>query len=135
MPPLFENSFNALTLLPELQFDRIRVDAAGEVHTGWPKTAMIGETVTGPNGSTVLFLQVSERNESRYSVFHGVDIRISREFDVASGDLTAFLEITNLYDCANPCCTEYSFLPNGSLASRESHWLPLVPSLGAVWRF
>ena len=45
------------------------------------------------------------------------------------------LEITNLYDRANPCCTEYSLLPDGSLASREAHWLPLVPSLGAVWRF
>jgi hypothetical protein len=199
--PRFENSFNALTLLPELQFDRIRIDAsgaeaigaevtlnrgsseedvlwwlsyawsevedatadgdikrswdqthtvkggmswrwgpwnisaAGEVHTGWPKTAMTGETVTGPDGSTVLVLEVSDRNESRYSVFHGLDIRISREFDVARGDLTAFLEITNLYDRANPCCSEYSLLPDDSLASRESHWLPLVPSLGAVWRF
>jgi hypothetical protein len=199
--PRFENSFNSLTLLPELQFDRVRVDAsgaeaigaevtldqgsseedllwwlsyawsevedatpdgdikrswdqthtvkggmswrwgpwdfsaAGEVHTGWPKTVMTGETVTGPDGSSTLLLEVAGRNDARYSVFHGLDIRVSREFDVARGDLTAFLEITNLYDRANPCCTEYSLLPDGSLASRESHWLPLVPSLGAVWRF
>ena len=199
--PRFENSFNTLTLLPELQFDRIRVDAtgaeaigaevtlnqgtssqdllwwvsyawsevedatpggdvkrswdqshtvkggmswrwgpwnfsaAGEVHTGWPKTVMTGEAVTGPDGNTDLLLEVSDRNDSRYSVFHGIDVRVSREIDVARGDLTAFLEITNLYDRANPCCTEYSLLPDGSLNSRESHWLPLVPSLGVVWRF
>ena len=199
--PRFENSFNTLTLLPELQFDRIRVvatgaeaigaevtlnqgspdedvlwwlsyawsevedatpdgdvkrswdqthtakaglswrwgpwdfSAAGEVHTGWPKTVMTGETVTDPDGSTNLLLDVSDRNDSRYSVFHGIDIRVSRKFDVARGDLTAFLEITNLYDRANPCCTEYSLLPDGSLNSRESNWLPLVPSLGVVWRF
>jgi hypothetical protein len=109
--------------------------AAGEVHTGWPKTVMTGEAVTGPDAGTGLALEVSGRNDSRYSVFHGIDVRVSREFDVTRGDLTAFLEITNLYDRANPCCTEYSLLPDGSLASRESHWLPLVPSLGAVWRF
>ena len=199
--PRFENSFNSLTLLPELQFDRVRVDAsgaeaigaevtlnqgsseedvlwwvsyawsevedatadgdikrswdqthtakvgtswrwglwnfsaAGEVYTGWPKTVMNGEMVAAPGGGSDLVLEVGGRNDSRYSVFHGVDIRISRDFDVARGDLTAFLEITNLYDRANPCCTEYSLLPDGSLASRESHWLPLLPSLGAVWRF
>ncbi len=199
--PRFENSFNTLTLLPELQFDRIMVDAsgaeaigaevtlsqgsaeedvlwwlsyawsevedatpdgdvkrswdqthtvkggmswrwgpwnfsaAGEVHTGWPKTVMSGETVAAPDGSTALVLDVAPRNDARYSVFHGIDVRISREFDVARGDLTAFLEVTNLYDRANPCCIEYSLLPDGSLASAESNWLPLVPSLGAVWRF
>ena len=199
--PRFENSFNTLTLLPELQFDRVRIDAsgaeaigaeitlnkgsstqdllwwlsyawsevedatadgdikrswdqthtvkggmswqwgawnfsaAGEVRTGWPKTVMTGETVTEPGGSTALLLDVSNRNGERYSVFHGADVRVSREFDLARGDLTAFLEITNLYDRANPCCTEYSLLPDGSLGSRESHWLPLVPSLGVVWRF
>ena len=199
--PRFENSFNSLTLLPELQFDRVRVDAsgaeaigaeatlnrgssgedvlwwigyawsevedatldgdikrgwdqthtvkggmswqwgpwnfsaAGEVHTGWPKTVMTGELGTLPSGGAGLVLDVSQRNDSRYSVFHAVDVRVSREFEVARGDLTAFLEITNLYDRANPCCTEYSLLPDGSLNSRESNWLPLVPSLGVVWRF
>ena len=96
---------------------------------------MTGQTVTQPDGSTELLLEVSNRNAARYSVFHGLDVRVSREFDVGRGDLTAFLEITNLYDRANPCCTEYSLLPDGSLGSREAHWLPLVPSLGVVWRF
>jgi hypothetical protein len=199
--PRFENSFNTLTLLPELQFDRIRVDAsgaeaigaevtlhqgsstedilwwigyawsevedatadgdvkrswdqthtvkagmswrwgpwdfsaAGEVHTGWPKTVMTGQTVTGPGGETDLLLEVSGRNDSRYSVFHAVDIRVSRKFGLPRGDLTTFLEISNLYDRANTCCTEYSLLPDGSLDSNEAYWLPLVPSLGVVWRF
>ena len=186
--PHFENVFNTLTLLPELQFDRTRIDAvraesrgvelmasfgsgrdnlfwwlgyawsevedtvpqgkvkrswdqthtvkggiswrwgawdisaAGEVHTGWPKTDL----------GTV-------RNDSRYSVFHTLDARISRDFTVKRGELTAFLEVTNLYNRANPCCTEYSLQPTTSgpdeLVAREAHWLPVVPSLGVVWRF
>lgn len=96
--------------------------AAGEIHTGWPKTPL-----------------AAERNSSRYSVFHTVDARVSRDFNLRRGELTAFLEVTNLYDRANPCCTEYSLQagPDGAeiLTARETHWLPIVPSLGVVWRF
>ena len=187
LSPRFENVFNALTLLPELQFDRVRIDAAkaetrgveltasygsgddslfwwlgyawsevrdftasgkvvrswdqthtfkggvswrwaawdisaAEVHTGWPKTTLGGA-----------------RNATRYGVFQTLDARISRDFDVRYGELTAFLEVTNLYNRANPCCTEYSLQPtaNGTdeLVAREANWLPIVPSLGIVWRF
>ncbi len=186
--PRFENAFNSLTLLPELQFDRYRIDpisaksagaelmvsegdasqplfwwisyawsevrdrtpdrkiarnwdqthtvkaglswrwkrwdlsVAGEVHTGWPKTELAG----------------LELNSSRYSVFHTLDARVSREFAVRRGDLTVFLEVSNLYDRDNPCCTEYSVLAAATgpeLVGKEATWLPLVPSLGVVWRY
>ena len=186
--PRFENAFNSLSLVPELQFDRVMIDApeaesrgaeliasygageddlfwwlgyawsevedttasgkikrswdqthtgklgvswrwgawnfsaAGEVHTGWPKT-----------------LITTEINSSRYSVFHTLDARVSRDFDLRRGSLTAFLEVTNLYNRQNPCCTEYSIQPGpagaNELVAREKSWLPIVPSLGVVWRF
>ncbi|MFQ5548981.1 MAG: TonB-dependent receptor plug domain-containing protein, partial [Woeseia sp.] len=199
--PRFENSFNSLTLVPELQFDRVRVDAtgaealgaeltltrgsadedllwwvgyawskvddttaagkvprswdqtqtlkaglswrwgkwdfsaAGELRTGWPKTELLSQMVSNPDGTQSLVLGATSRNALRYSVFHTLDARVSRVFDVRRGDLTAFLEISNLYNRTNPCCTEYSLNPDGTLASRETQWLPLVPSLGIVWRF
>ena len=186
--PRFENAFNALTLIPEIQFDRYRIDpisakatgaellvtrggnaretfwwlgyawsevsdktadkkiprswdqthtvkagiswrwgrwdlsAAGEAHTGWPKTVFPGEQI----------------NATRYSVFHTLDIRVARDFAVRRGDLTVFLEISNLYDRNNPCCVEYSVqqAPTGPLLiDKERDWLPLLPSLGVVWRF
>ena len=186
--PRFENAFNSLTLLPEIQFDRYRIDptsaeaigaelmvsegdagqplfwwvgyawsevrdktadqkiarswdqthtvkaglswrwrqwdlsVAGEVHTGWPKTELV----------------VLDLNSARYSVFHTLDARVSREFDVRRGDLTVFLEVSNLYDRDNPCCTEYSVITTATgpeLAGKEANWLPLVPSLGIIWRF
>ena len=186
--PRFENVYNALTLVPELQFDRVMIDApeaestgvelmasyggsdddvfwwlsyawsevedslaigkqkrswdqtqtgkfgvswrwgawnlsaAGEVHTGWPKT-----------------LITTAINESRYSVFHTLDARVSRDFDLRRGSLTAFLEVTNLYNRQNPCCTEYYVRPDpvgvDELVGAEKYWLPFVPSLGVVWRF
>ena len=186
--PRFENVFNTLTLVPELQFDRVRIDAfqaesrgielmashgsgedslfwwlgyawsevedstadgkikrswdqrhtgkvgfswrwgfwnfsaAGEVHTGWPKT-----------------LLTTDRNSSQYSVFHTLDARVSRDFDLRRGSLTAFLEVTNLLNRSNSCCTEYSIQsgPGGTseLLAKDGYWLPIVPSLGVVWRF
>ncbi len=93
--------------------------AAGEVHTGWPKSVI-----------------TSELNVLRYTVFHTLDARASRDFDVKRGTLTAFLEVTNLYNRGNPCCTEYSIQPgSGELVATEKYWLPIVPSLGVVWRF
>lgn len=199
--PRFENAFNTLTLLPELQFDRVMVDAAnaesvgaeltvthgeaegdqlwwlsyawsdvedttrlgdekrswnqvhtvkagaswrwsawnfsiaGQWHSGWPKTVLTGNLVDIPGGGQNLELTLSERNSLNFASFHTLDARVSRNFDVSRGSLTAFLEVTNLYNRANPCCVEYSLAADGSLASRETHWLPLVPSIGIVWRF
>ena len=201
LQPRFENSANMLTLLPELQFDRVLVDpsgaealgaelmlsrgtseedslwwfgyawseiedetpvgdvvrswdqthtlkaglswqwgawdlsAAAELHTGWPRTPITGQLVLQPDGSESLVLEVSDRNSTRYSGFSSLDIRVSRDFALLRGDLTAFLEITNLYDRQNPCCVEYSVRPDGSLTSRNKYWLPLVPSFGLIWRF
>ncbi|HNP65025.1 MAG TPA: TonB-dependent receptor [Woeseiaceae bacterium] len=194
--PRFENAFNALTLLPELQFDRYRIDplsglaqgaelmlsegdssqdlfwwigyawsevtdttatrrvrrswdqthtlkaglslrwgswnisAAGEVHTGWPRTGLVDYSPVS--------VTVSEPNASRYSVFHTIDARVSRGFPLPRGDLEVFLEVSNIYNRRNPCCTEYSIVSSANgpeLVASEEHWLPLVPSLGIVWRF
>ncbi len=199
--PRFENLFSTLTLVPELQFDRIMLDpdkaealglevtltgatrddrllwwgsyawaetrdwsdegkiprswdqthaikagiswqrrpwtvaAAADVHTGWPKTSLAGEMVAGPGGIPELVVTVSPRNEQRHATFASLDVRVSRDFSVKRGELTAFLTVTNLLDRANPCCTEYSIGQDGELLSRTSHWLPLVPSLGVIWRF
>ena len=203
--PRFENVFDPLVLIPELQMDRVRIDAdsalaqgielavtggdvdhgllwwasyawaeiedsvaageikrswdqthtvkaginwnwgmwnfstAGIVHTGWPKTELLSETITNPDGTQQLSAAATARNSTRYSVFHSLDARVSRTFDVSLGELTAFFEVTNLYNRENPCCTRYSLQSddngNVQILSTQSNWLPIVPSLGVVWRF
>lgn len=113
--------------------------AAGIFHSGWPKTELVTETVINPDGSTSLSVSPSSRNSLRHGEFQSLDVRISRRFDVSRGELTGFLEVTNLYNHVNPCCTEYSVGvdENGGafLLRDENNWLPMVPSLGVVWRF
>lgn len=203
--PRYENAFNQLTLVPEIQFDRVRIDAktaasrgaeilfsrgsstdkllwwfgyvwaevedstatgnrkrswdqthtakfgaswrwghwdfsaAGELHTGWPKTLLLAATQTNPDGSETLLLSTTELNTLRHRAYQTLDVRVSRDLKVRRGKLNIFLEITNLYNRSNPCCTEYSLADNNgaspTLLFRTADWLPLVPSLGIVWSF
>ncbi len=98
------------------------LSAAGEVHTGWPRSTIAAGI-----------------NSSRYPMFHTLDARVSRDFDLKQGSLNLFFEVINLYNRGNPCCTEYvlqTTADGGSvLVDSQSNWLPLVPSLGVVWRF
>ncbi len=78
-------------------------------------------------------------NSRRHPTFHTIDVRTSRRFDVARGELTTLLEISNLYNQSNACCTKYRLLPesngNQALISNEGNWPPLIPSLGVIWQF
>jgi len=203
--PRYENVFNPLAVIPELQIDRTRVDAdsaiaqgaeimisgeserkgflwwasytwsevidtignrkakrswdethtlkaglnwdwgkwnfsaAGIVRTGWPKTDLITQTITNPNGTEELIAFTAERNSTRYDIFHSLDARVSRDFNVSKGTLTGFLEIANLYNRNNPCCTLYTRQTDADgtefVQANSRNWLPLVPSLGIIWQF
>ena len=81
---------------------------------------------------------VGERNSIRYTDFGSLDLRVSREFTLSRGDLTVFAEVTNALNRHNPCCTDYSYdYVDGwlTLERDERHWLPLVPSIGVLWRY
>jgi len=63
---------------------------------------------------------------------------VSRDFALSRGDLTVFAEVTNALDRRNPCCTDYSYdYVDGllTLERDERHWLPLVPSIGVLWKY
>lgn len=99
---------------------------AGSWHTGWPTTPVHG-------------LEIGTRNSARYKDYASVDLRVSRDFTLARGELTVFGEVTNALDRRNPCCTDYTYeLADGGEVTLERdyrHWLPLVPSLGVLWKF
>lgn len=75
----------------------------------------------------------------RLRTYIDVDARIARRFHLGGdSSLTAFLEISNVFNRRNECCTEFelddeSEEPELELESIRS--LPLLPSLGVIWRF
>jgi outer membrane cobalamin receptor len=109
---------------------------AGRYHSGWPTTALalaarepLPVVNTGP------------RNAERLSEYRTLDARIARNFAFeAAGELTVFLEITNLLNENNECCVEYEITDDDEdgeaiLEIEPVHGLPVLPSLGFVWRF
>ena len=111
-----------------------KVTLAGSYHTGWPVTPV--HVVSGITGDTVA---VGPLNASRYADFATIDLRASRDFALKYGSLNVFAEVTNALDRRNPCCTDYEFEAEddgGITVDREyRYWLPLVPSLGVLWKF
>ena len=103
---------------------------ATQYHTGWPVTP-IGLDAQGN-------VVQGARNDARYSYFGSVDVRVSHQWTLPRGTLTLHGEITNALDRRNPCCTDitYSTTDGTSTLDRElRHWLPLVPSIGVLWKF
>ncbi|HEX9721352.1 MAG TPA: hypothetical protein VGA59_16665, partial [Ramlibacter sp.] len=79
------------------------------------------------------------RNAERLGTFAQVDFRISREFAVRRGQVTAFFEVTNATNRDNPCCIDYDIDEDHSgeafLDRTVDYWLPLLPAVGLHWAF
>ena len=114
--------------------DRWDFSVAGTYRTGWPTTAFELAT-TDP----IPLVSTGPRNAERLGNYRSIDARIARKFQLErAGELTVFLEVTNLFNERNACCIEYEFndedAPLG-LEVETTNYLPAFPSLGVIWRF
>lgn len=104
-------------------------------HTGWPITKLM--LVEAADGSTQSLS--GERNADRLDDYNSLDVRVTRTYALARGALDVFFEVTNLLSRKNECCIEYEITtaPDGSLVREQEmrHWLPLIPSIGVLWRY
>jgi len=111
-----------------------RLTMAGTYHTGWPVTPV--RLVDTPAGPTVV---VGPRNTTRYADFASLDFRVSRDFQLSRGTLNAFFEVSNALNRENPCCEDISYetAADGTvlLETETRTWLPLIPSIGVLWKF
>jgi hypothetical protein len=90
---------------------------------------------TGP----VSLVAVGSRNAERLEAYASFDARVARKFSLGrSGQLTVFLEVTNLFNRSNTCCVEYEMDDEDGPLHLEVETidsLPTLPSLGFTWRF
>ena len=114
--------------------ERWEFSLAGAWRSGRPTTAL--ELVTLDDETVV---RAASRNTRHLRAYAEIDARLARKFHLGSGSsLTAFFEISNALNRRNECCTEFevddeSGQPELILESIRS--LPLLPSLGVIWRF
>lgn len=103
-------------------------------HSGWPATEV--ELATS---EPLPLIEAGSRNAIRLSDYARIDARLARRFELnAGGDLTFFLEAVNVLKRGNSCCIEYDLeTVDGDISfdagPRTS--LPLIPSIGFIWRF
>ena len=107
---------------------------AGRYRTGWPTTAVeVAEIEPMP------LVAVGPRNAERLGGYASLDARVARKFQLErSGELTVFLEVTNVLNRRNTCCTEYEVDDEDGpldLEVESTNYLPALPSLGVIWRF
>ena len=115
------------------------ISVAGTWHSGWPRTDLLVEVIQTPGGGSELVATTTPRNSLNYDNFQTLDVRASRKFQLSNSELIAFVEISNVVNRENACCTEYSTIVNSAgesvLVTEPRHWLPLVPSVGVLWKF
>jgi outer membrane receptor protein involved in Fe transport len=103
-------------------------------HTGWPTTQL---SLVDPAGDPQLV--VGPRNGERLHYYNSLDLRVTRTFVLPRGALDVFVEVSNAFQRENPCCVDYTIEPeaDGSISLRQEtdSWLPLVPSIGVLWRY
>jgi hypothetical protein len=118
---------------------RWEASLAASWHRGWPTTAV--ELVTLED---VPLVAAEKRNAENLSDYARIDLRVARRFDIgAAGELTAFLEVSNVAKRSNDCCVEYELEDEDDSGEEVPVFLdveprpslPLIPSLGVLWKF
>ena len=103
-----------------------RYGAAIGAHRGWP-TTRVRDDVLG------------ERNEDRLEARGTLDLRAEYRKPLTVGILSVTFEVTNAINVGNTCCQELRTDDDGggtvTFTTRESDWLPVVPSIGVLWEF
>src|SRR5690242_12886908 len=82
-------------------------------HTGWRRN----ELVTTPAG-----IALAPRNADRWPAYFSLDVRTGWTHALPKGSLDAFVEIDNLTNHENPCCSELRLSPGsaGSFTREET---------------
>jgi outer membrane cobalamin receptor len=122
------HAVNATLTWSSKQYD---ISIADTFHTGWPTTAVIAE----PNAAGVTYT-IGPRNGDRVNNFNSFDVRMARHSEFAGGRLELFVEVDNVFNRDNACCTDYRTSPSDDLLHPHTiNWLGIVPSAGMLWRY
>jgi outer membrane cobalamin receptor len=112
---------------------RTSVSAFLAWHSGWPRTpvAMVPATLESP-----AYYAVGARNSARWESYFSADLRLSTSLPLRSGDLSLWLDATNLTNRSNYCCVDLNAIssPAGVSTMPNAAWSPRVVNVGFTWR-
>jgi hypothetical protein len=102
-------------------------------HTGWPRTPV---SFFPAAGSAPAYLIIGERNSARWNDYLSLDARIATAIPLPLGELSVWLDGTNLTNRSNYCCTELKSLDSalGPPAMDATIWVPRMLNVGFTYR-
>jgi hypothetical protein len=107
---------------------RTSVSALLGWHSGWPKTPVTPVPGTGATPDHIL---VGLRNSARWKNYFSTDLRVSTSVPLSFGELTLWLDGTNLTGRSNACCIELQSMSSAGVPSVEDQaWLPRILNVG-----
>jgi hypothetical protein len=102
-------------------------------HSGWPETPL---TVVPATASAPSSLMIGARNSANWGGYFSADMRLSQTLPLRYGELSLWLDATNITDRRNDCCIDLSSnsRQNTIVVTTNKIWSPRVVNVGFVWR-
>ncbi len=120
-----------LTLVGGYSLPRnVDVSARFRLVSGNPDTPIVGATFDADQDA--YRPRRGPTNSTRNATFNQLDIRFDRRFVFDTWQMSAYLDITNIYNATNPEGTQYNYDFSDSAPLRG---LPFLPTLGVSARF
>lgn len=107
---------------------------AWRYHTGWPTTPVFVETIEDEEGEPELVPVLGRLNSKRLPIYHRLDLRASREWQLRSSRLTFFLDLQNVYNRKNIAGFDLE-VGEDEIVPEPENWPGFFPSLGISWDF
>jgi outer membrane receptor protein involved in Fe transport len=102
-------------------------------HSGWPQTPL---TVIPATASAPAYLMVGGRNSAQWGGYFSADLRLSQTVPLQYGELSLWLDATNITNRMNECCIDLNSTSreNTVLVTTNKIWSPRVVNVGFLWR-
>jgi hypothetical protein len=102
-------------------------------HSGWPQTPL---TVVPATSTVPAYLAVGERNSARWGSYLSADLRVSTSLPLGPGNLSLWLDATNLTNRSNDCCVDlHPMMPPSSVPTIDYDvWSPRMVNVGFTWK-
>jgi hypothetical protein len=100
-------------------------------HSGWPRTPVSFAQATP---SAPVYLTVGARNSARWGNYFTADVRLAQTVRLAYGELSLWVDATNVTDRLNECCSAIGPRDQSPPLTSTS-WLARIVNVGFTWRF
>jgi hypothetical protein len=118
--------------------ERWSLSASWQFHTGTPTTDVIYSLAPLTNGRRLLVSANGPIYGLRLPDYHRLDLRATRRWRTAHGDVRGFVDLFNAYDRTNLVGYDHNVTIAGTVVTdqrKARDQLPILPSAGVSWEF